>query len=215
MQIRFWNLNLLLCNIENPWAKCSSFVFWPHNHHLWQTVRAHCLLPWYFAFIAKLLKLIPFNNVLRFKNLTLKGQPWPDFMSQPKSVWFVTVMISTTSNKIQKRFAKCKTSTVLENKHFFSIWAELWGQTFFPPLFKICSGELTLAKDIATNTIWHAELRHGGKLMKWIENAKGIVYVLNKTQKKWKHNSPLVISTVSWSMATSCLLNLKLHCRWF
>ncbi len=150
------------------------------------TVRAHCLLPWYFAFIAKLLKLIHFNNVLRFKNLTLKGQPWPDFMSQPKSVWFVTVMISTTSNKIQKRFAKCKTSTVLENKHFFSIWAELWGQTFFPPLFKICSGELTLAKDIATNTIWHAELRHGGKLMKGIENAKGIVYVLNKTHKKMK-----------------------------
>lgn len=169
------------------------------------------------AFIAELLKLIPFKNVLRFKNLTLKGQPWPDFMSQPKSVWFVTViMISTTSNKIPKRFAKCKTSTVLENKHFFSIWAELWGQSdFFPHLFKICSGELTLAKDIATNTIWHGELCHGGKLMKWIENAKGIVYVLNKKyNKKWKHNSPLVISTASWSMATS-LLNLKLHCRWF
>lgn len=170
-----------------------------------------------FAEIAELLKWITFKNVLRFKNLTLKGQPWPDFMSQPKSVWFVTViMISTTSNKIPKRFAKCKTSTVLENKHFFP--SELncgVSQTFFPHLFKICSGELTLAKDIATNTIWHGELCHGGKLMKWIENAKGIVYVLNKKyNNKWKHNSPLVISTASWSMATS-LLNLKLHCRWF
>ncbi len=31
----------------------------------------------------------------------------PDFMSQPKSVWFDTViMISTTSNKIQKKICQ-------------------------------------------------------------------------------------------------------------
>lgn len=123
--------------------------------------------------------------------------------------------------KHKKRSAKCKTCTVQENKQFFpselNVVAVGSVRLFFPPPFKTCSGELTLAKDIVTNTIWHGELHHGGKLMKWIENAKGIVYVLNKRKlkKKKKHNSPLVISTASWSMATSCLLNLKLHCRWF
>lgn len=90
--------------------------------------------------------------------------------------------------KVQKHLPNTKCARSLKTCHFFHLsWTRwLWGQSdfFFPPPFKTCSGELTLAKDIATNTIWHGELRHGSKLMKWIENTKGIVYVLNKTKRK-------------------------------
>lgn len=57
--------------------------------------------------------------------------------------------------------------TVLEHMPFFPSelnMVAVGSVRLFPPPFKTCFGELTLAKDIATNTFWHGELRHGSRL---------------------------------------------------
>lgn len=85
---------------------------------------------------------------------------------------------------------------------------------FFLP-FKTCSVELALAKDITTNTIWHGELRPSGKLMKWIKNAKGIMYVLKETKQKRKNKERNSSSVVSMLLINGNFLFIesKLHCR--
>lgn len=103
----------------------------------------------------------------------------------------------------------------------YSHWSErlffcgCWGQYIFFLPFKTCSVELALAKDITTNTIWHCELRQSGKLMKWIENAKGIMYVLKERKQKRENkerNSSSVVSTLLIN-GNFLFIESKLHCR--
>lgn len=104
---------------------------------------------------------------------------------------------------------------VLEKYAVYPHWTErlffcgCWGQYIFFLPFKTCSVELVLAKDIATNTIWHGELWQSGKLMKWIENVRVLCMFWKKQNRdgKKKERNSSSVGPRWWSMVTSCLLN--------